>query len=110
MGRDRTAPTRAAGAAHSKPEARVKPSQLEVDYGACQGLKSSFPGVWPRREWAGLPVRYPVQEPRALRCALFGRWNLRLLAGAAASFPATIAAQCAQASRLGEQPWSILLL
>lgn len=53
-GKPRTAPTRAAGAAHSPPEPRASPSQLEADYGACQGLKSSLPGVWPRRGWAGL--------------------------------------------------------
>lgn len=47
-------------AMHSPPEPRVRLSQLKADYGACQGLKSSLSEVWPRREWAELPVRSPA--------------------------------------------------
>lgn len=43
----------------------MRPSLLEADYGACQGLKSSLPGVWPRG------------SGRGFQCALLRRSRVR---------------------------------
>lgn len=104
MGSGRTAPTPAVGAAHSPPGLRARLSQLEADYGACQGLKSSVPGVWPHREWAGLLVcSQSAGAACGAPCSLLEKWNPWFLTGPIARIPATSVAQCAQASRLSEQ-------
>ncbi|ELW52329.1 DNA-directed RNA polymerase III subunit RPC7 [Tupaia chinensis] len=61
---------------------RVRPIRLDDGYGACQGLKSSWPRGWGlAREWAGLTGWDPSAAlgPRGGRCALLAVWNSRLL-------------------------------
>lgn len=84
--------------------AQSEASQLEADYGACQGLKSSVLGVWPHREWAGLLVcSQSAGAACGAPCSLLEKWNPWFLTGPTARIPATSAAQRAQASRLSEQ-------